>query len=223
MGLELLDWLLIGLIAATVIFLALLLAYLVGFFFTSRKLSVVKKKRPKKKKNRRKWAGQIRKIEQKKKTYIKLILLFLFLSGLCGGGGYYTKYYQMTNLAEKDKEALVQGYFLMTTIEEQLNEATETDSPKRVQGTVYDLSARLASYGATTPDGRLSKDGYLLLKRLYQSMKELGLILTSVTEETIQKPEAIEEYMGDIQKVKAHQKKVFEHFRINESSLKQDM
>ncbi|MBL1225818.1 hypothetical protein [Enterococcus sp. BWR-S5] len=222
MGLEMLDWLLIGLIAATVIFLVLFLAYLIRFFFTSRKLSVLKRKRPKKKKNRRKWAGQVKKMEKKKKGAVKLFLFFLLLGGLCGGGGYYLKYYQMTNLADKDKEALVQGYFLMTTIEEQLNEAATTDSPKRVQGTVYDLSARLASYGATTPDGRLSKDGYLLLKRLYQSMKELGLVLTSVTEESIQNPESIEEYMGDIEKTKAHQKNVLEHFRIDESSLKQD-
>lgn len=222
MGLEMLDWLLIGLIAATVIFLALLLAYLVGSFFTGRKLSALKKRRPKKKKNRRKWASQIKKIEAQKKGYIKLSILFLFLGGICGGAGYYTKYYQMTNLAEKDKEALVQGYFLMTKIEEQLDEAAITDSPKRVQGTVYDLSARLASYGASTPDGRLSKDGYLLLNRLYQSMKELGLVLTSVTEESIQNPESIEEYRGDIEKTKAHQKNAFEHFRIDESSLKQD-
>lgn len=223
MGFGMTDWLLIGLLTAAIIFLALFLAYIVSFFVRSRKLAVFKEKRPKNKKKRKKWARQIKRIEKQRKQCIKWIISFLLLSVACGGAGYYIKRYQMTNLAEKDSNALVQGYFLVDTIEEQLSEAQTADSAKKVQGTVYELSARLSSFGATTPDSRLSKDGVLLLKRLYQSMKELGLNLTSISEETIQDPTVLEEYLADIEKVKANQKKVFDYFRINESSLKQDM
>lgn len=220
MQLGVLDWVLIGLLTGAIIFFVLLLAFLLGSFLAGRKLSSLRKRRPKSKKKRRKWARQVKKVQKQRNGRFKLAILFLLLGISCGGGSYYTNYYQMTNLGDKDSEALVQGYFLIDKIEETFAE-TE-DSPVKQRDTLYDLSARLASYGANSPDNRLSKEGTLLMKRLYTSMKELGLNLSSITEDTIRNEEVVAEYLEDIGKVKENQQKVFKYFRINESSLKQD-
>lgn len=222
MELELKDALLLGLFVAAVIFLVLLLACLVSFFVAGRNLSSFRKRRPKNKKKRKKWARQIKRMEKQRSTRLKLAVLFLFLGIGCGGGGFYARYFQMTNLDTKDSEALVQGYFLVNELEEQLDSLSETDNVKKVQANVYTLSARLASYGASLPDGRLSQDGVLLLKKLYKSMKELGLNLSSITESSIQDQGIVESYYQDIEKIRTMQDQVFDHFRINKSSLKQD-
>lgn len=222
MELELLDWVLIGLVAAAGILLGLFLLFMFNFFMSKRNLAAIKKRRPKNKKKRKGWLREFKTIEKRKKFRFRMMIVFVLLGISCGGAGFYIKYYQMTNLADSDSEALVQSYFLISSIEEEIKNVAEADSTKQVQATVYDYSARLASYGAKTPDPRLSKDGTLLLKRLYQSMKELGLNLTGITEEGLVDPVVIEEYTSDIEKVRDNQAQVFKYFRINESSLKQD-
>ncbi len=73
-----------------------------------------------------------------------------------------------------------------------------------------------------TADGRLSAEGQKDLNRLYANMKELGLNLGSQTIETLSDQTTLEAYQADLEKTKTNQKKVFEHFRINEDSLKKN-
>ena len=218
---ELLDWLFIGLLSLAILSLIFLLVFLTLWVTNGGKLKKLQEAKPKKKKKRKRWRRECRQAQQKKRRALRWLLIFLILTGIGAGGAFYTRYYQATNLMQEDSDALIQGYFLLTSIEEQLNQVQGTDNPKKVQGTIYELSARLANYGARRASGRLSVEGQTLLNRLYVNMKELGLNLGNQTVETLQNQEALDGYLADLEKTTTNQKKVFEHFRINEESLKQ--
>ncbi|MGC6769304.1 hypothetical protein ACYSNR_15805 [Enterococcus sp. LJL128] len=219
---EILDWLFIGALSAAILFLVLALVYFVLIFVNSSKVKKMKQTKPKKKKKRKRWRRACRMLEKKKSASIRSFVLFFVLASLGGGTAFYARYYQATNLGKEDSEALIQGYYLIANIEEQLNQIPGTDNPKKIQGNIYDLSARLANYGVRTADGRLSAEGQKDLNRLYANMKELGLNLGSQTIETLSDQTTLEAYQADLEKTKTNQKKVFEHFRINEDSLKKN-
>lgn len=219
---EILDWLFIGTCSAAIFFLVLALVYFVLVLVNTSKVKKWKQAKPRKKRKRKRWRRTCRILEKKKSASIRFFVLFFVIACLGGGTAFYTRYYQATNLGKEDTEALVQAHYLLSNIEEQLNQIHETDNPKKIQENIYDLAARLANYGVRTADRRLSMEGQKELNRLYVNMKELGLNLGSQTFETLNDQDTLSGYLSDMKKTKTNQKKVFKYFRINESSLKEN-
>lgn len=217
---EILDWLFIGLLSLAILCFVFMLIFSVVTMQTGKKIHRLKVKKPKRKPKLKKWKRACRALMKKRKQQIRWVITFLLIGIIGLSGAFYSRYYQATNLGKKDSDALVQGYFLISGIEEQLNQVQGTDNPKKVQGTLYDLSARLASYGAHSANGRLSEEGQKQLNRLYSNMKELGVNMGSQTVESLSDQETLDGYKADLKKTQDNQKKVLKYFRINEASLK---
>lgn len=216
---EILDWLFIGLLSLAILCFVFTVIYFVLRTMTTKKLKQVEHRRPKKKEKRKKWARHCRMLAKKAKKELKKALILLSIGLLALAGAFYSQYYQATNLGKKDSAALVQGYYLVTEISEQVQKAPTTDNPQKVQATLRNLSARLASYGARSADRRLSEEGQAMLNRLYKNMKELGLNMNNQSIDSLKNPDTYASYLTDIEKTEANQKKVFQHFHIDEKSL----
>ncbi|MEI5993838.1 hypothetical protein [Candidatus Enterococcus mansonii] len=219
---EILDWLFIGLLSFAILCFVLMLIFLTVLVLTGKKLEQLRTKRPKHKLKVKKWKKACRRLIKKRNQQIRYVIFFLLIGIVGVSGAFYSRYYQATNLGKRDSDALIQGYFLIDGIEEQLNQVQEADNPKKIQGTLYDLSARLASYGAHSANGRLSEEGQKKLNRLYSNMKELGVNLGSQTLESLSNPETLKSYKSDVKTAQGNQKKVLKYFRINEASLKRN-
>ncbi|WP_211272295.1 hypothetical protein [Enterococcus rivorum] len=178
-------------------------------------------KRPpkKKKKARQRWNRKKKKLSQKQNRIGVTVISCFLISLACGAGSTYGLYYQSTHLKEKDSEAVIQGYVLLSELSKEVAKVPETEKPEKVQTVIYDLAARLASYGARRADGRLGSEEQQLLNRLYSNMKELGLNIGAQSIDHLKDPEIYEDYQKDIQKTKTNQKKVLDHFRVSQKDL----
>ncbi|MHC5247185.1 hypothetical protein [Enterococcus sp. LJL90] len=215
---EFLDWLFIIMLSLAILCVLFALFCLVSWIANGKSLKKLKKKRPAKKRIKR-WRRACREIEKKKKRFRTLFLIFLILGAILTPVSLYIRYYQATTLSTDNSDALVQGYMLTQEIENNIGEATTTDNPEELQATIYDVAARLASYGTETPDSRLSQEGKLLLTDLFQRMKRLGINLSGISIQQLQVPEQNKSYLSDIERLKNSQEKVFEYFRIDQASL----
>lgn len=213
---EIFDWIFIVLFSIAIFCVFVLILILFALFKTKKKMNSIKKTRGKNKKKRIKRYHQLRK---KKKQRIVQLIIVIFVGMFCFSSAFYSRYYQATNLTERDSNAIIQGHFLIQSIEEQFKQLSEDDGIK-IQKNIYELSAKLSSYGTRTADVRLSKEGQSLLNRLYVNMKELGLNLSSQSVSNLKNQEISLSYQKDIEKMKNNQKLVFDFFGINESNLK---
>ncbi|WP_211272318.1 hypothetical protein [Enterococcus rivorum] len=154
-----------------------------------------------------------------KKKKLRQVFICLLCCSVSTGTAFYLRYYQATNLGARDSEAVAQGYYLINKIEEQLDADVNEEDTSRVQKNIYELSAKLSSFGTTTADGALSKQGQILLNRFYVNMKELGLNLSNHSSAVLESEELYTNYKEDIKKTRNNQKKVFDYFKLNESSF----
>lgn len=79
----------------------------------------------------------------------------------------------------------------------------------------------MVTYGNRPVSVGLSEEGSKLLTRYYVSMKDVGMNLSTLTQEQLANKEILESYLKDISKIKERQKAVFTYFKVNESALKQ--
>lgn len=218
---EILDWFFIILISFAILVLIVAIFQFLSSISKNKKIKELKKKRTKNKRKHKKNVAKRKKLEGKrKKERIRAMLLFL-MGLLAMGGAFYSRYYQSMNLNERDSAAVVQGYVLNTEIERQLASIEKEGNTEKLKKNVQELSARLASYGARIPDGRLSKKGQLMLKQLYKNMKELGLNLSNQSVDSLKEKETLAGYQDDVKKIQENQKKVFDYFHVDESALKE--
>ena len=218
---ELLDWFFIILLSLAILSLVFFVGFMIFSIHIGNNIRSMKKIRLKNKRKRKKQLRQRRELEKKRKKQIRLVTTFLVCTLVFGSGALYSRYYQATNLGKKDSDAIVQGYYLMNEIQGQLEQVETTENEVKLQKNLYDLSARLASYGAREANGRLSDEGKILLNRLYTNMKELGLNMANQSIETLRNKGVLEGYLADIKKAKENQAKVFTYFNVNENALKQ--
>lgn len=219
---ELLDWVFIGLVSVAI--LCLVFSIISGWLVLKlgSQIKRLKQKRVKKKRNRIRIKRQIRKLERQRKQPKRAWVLFMIVFVLTTGGAASSRYYQSTNLGAADADAIAQGYNLVNQIENQLNQGkSEGADIEKIHKNIYDLSGRLSSYGARKANGRLSKEGQLLLNRLYSNMKELGLNLSNQSVENLQDSELMASYQVDLEKTKQNQKKVLAYFRVDEKKLQE--
>lgn len=216
---EILDWLFVGLLSAAILFVLLAILFFVIWIKNSGKLKKNRKRRPSKR-NKKKWMRLNARFKKRAQKARNRFVLILVLAGVFFAGGFYIRYYQSTNLDVKDQEALVQGYFIIDELEQRIEAISDTDNPQKDLATIYDLSARLANYGARVPNSRLSKEGKVIMSQLFDRMKRLGLNLSGISLKQLQEEEIRNSYIEDISKVQGSQEKAFEFYRIKESSLK---
>lgn len=218
---NLLDWLFIVLLSITILSFVFFVWSLVWMYYTKKQSKNISCRNIKKKKLRKKRIRQKKKLERKSHYYLKQSIVLLFVGFLIGGSAFYSRYYQLMHLGEKDSHAIVQSYSLLNTIDEQLTRLDKPEESSKVQSTLSDVSGKLASYGKRSADERLSQDGQNLLNRLYKNMKELGLNLSNQSVQTLNDEETLNGYEADIQRTRSDQKKVFDYFHIDEKVLKQ--
>lgn len=218
----LLDWFFIGLLSLAILcFLLLLFCF---FYFLAIKKELTKKqwhKRPKTKAKRKKWLQARKTLERRKKRYAGNSFILLVVMVISTGSAFYARYYQLTNLTSEDAKVVVQGYLLTEDLKEQMATIKAGGSVEKVYPQFQEVSALLVSYGNRPVSGGLSTEGAKLLTRYYVSMKNVGLNLSTLSQEQIEKHETIDAYLKDIERINERQKAVFKYFKVNESALKQ--
>ncbi|MBP2097375.1 hypothetical protein [Enterococcus rivorum] len=216
-----LDWIAIICLATGILFFLfslLFLFFIVELRTEKKKLS---KYRTKNKKKRKKLIQAKRKNQSKLQKSILFMLVFLVVGLAASSGAAYTIYYQATNLSELDQKAIVDGYYYLTKVENQLNETELLDNTNEVDANLDTLSSRLSAFALNKADYRISEDGQQIINRYYTSMKELGINLSSQSKNFYKDEEVLAVVKKDIEKVKNNEKAVFKQFKIDEKALAQ--
>lgn len=218
---QLLDWLFVGVLSAAILCFLLMLFFMILSIGTGKKQQALRQKKVKNKRKRKRLKRELRQLTQKKKRQRINGLLLFFVSLALGGGAFYARYYQATNLSDYDSNNVVQAYYLMSETTQVVADVKDSDNQAKAENTLRELAARLASYGGKKSSTRITAEGQRLLNRYYTSMKELGLNLNSQTRESLQNQETYDGFLSDIEKTTSQQKQVIDYFGINESALQQ--
>ncbi|MFC0405057.1 hypothetical protein IGJ55_002225 [Enterococcus sp. AZ170] len=217
-----LDWFFIGLLSFAILCLLLLIFCLFYFFSITKELKKKQwRKRPKNKEKRKKWLHVRKSLEKRRKRYLTNVFLLFVVMLITAGSAFYARYYQLTNLTSEDAKVVVQGYLLTEDLKKQMETVKAGGSAEKVYPQFQEVSALLVSYGNRPVSGGLSTEGAKLLTRYYVSMKNVGLNLSTLSQEQLEKQETIDGYLKDIERINERQKAVFKYFKVNESALKQ--
>ncbi|MCA5011432.1 MULTISPECIES: hypothetical protein [unclassified Enterococcus] len=214
-----LDWIAVICLAAAILFLLSMCLFLFLFFRTKKESNRLAKIRTKNKKKRKRIIRAKRTAQRKQKKNLLISIVFFIISLMCGAGSAYTIYYQANNLSESDQKAIVNGYYYLNEVDNQLEEAANNGDEKVISTNVNTLASRLSGFALNKADYRISSDGQLLINRYYTSMKELGVNLSSQPVEVYKDSNQIEALKADIEKVKKNEKAVFKKFKVDEQSL----
>lgn len=215
------DWLFIGCCSA------FLITFIVGVFSlivsigTTKNFNELKQKRPKNKKKRKRWQRARQQLKKKKQVQVKRGIILIILSILIAAGGFYARYYQMTNLSSSDSQIIVQGYFISEEVGKTFQGLQNGADIEESKVKLMELTSLLTSYGTSVPSNGLSKEGQKVLNRYYVQMREYGTNAYSLTAEQLGNQETISTYLEDLKRVQQTQKKVFEEFGVDETALKQ--
>lgn len=216
-----LDKIFIGVLSLAILCVVLSIVYFVAGILTATKGNELKNKKPKNKKSCRKLKKRIQLLTKKRRKQINTGILLLICGMLSVGIGMYVRYYQATNLGDRDSDGIVEGYYLLNQINLQLEEIAQTPSLEKSRNNIRDLAAKLSSFGMRSADPKITVEGQRLLNRYYSQIKELGLNLNNQSVERLQEEQVYDIYMSDIEKSKDSQKKVFDYFKVDESALQQ--
>ncbi|OJG54877.1 hypothetical protein RV09_GL003184 [Enterococcus moraviensis] len=188
---------------------------------SSRKRQMLKMRRPKNKQKRRKLKKEILRLQKQKQRYMRSSFLLLLVSILLTMGAFYTRFYQQTSLSANDGEIIVQSYFLVDSIEKDIQGIQNGADPEKSQEKIRTMTALMVTYGNLPPSGSLTKERQQMLKKYYQGIRELGMNLNSQAARRLGDPKIVEDYLSDIKQLKQSQQKIFQTFKVNESALKQ--
>ncbi|MCA5013558.1 MULTISPECIES: hypothetical protein [unclassified Enterococcus] len=216
-----LDGLFIGILSTAILCMIFASAFFVSSFFIRKKIKQLEQRRPKSKKKRKFLKKKIFKLRKRRKKRLRSGLILFMLGGLLAGGTVFSRYHQATNLSDRDSDGIVEGYFLLNKTEQQLAAVKETTNKEKTSKNLRELAAKLSGFGVRYADPRLTLEGQKLLNRYYSQMKELGLNLNNQSAESLQEKTIYDDYVADIKKVQATQKKIFVYFNVNESALEQ--
>lgn len=216
-----LDWIAVICLAAAILFLLSMCLFLFLFFRAKAEANKLAKIRTKNKRKRKKII-HAKKNRLKAKTRNSVIAVLCFVVGLfCAAGSAYTIYYQASNLSEADQKAIVNGYYYLTEVENQINDAKNGGDENTLSTNLNTLASRLSGFALNKADYRISSEGQLLINRYYTSMKELGINLSSQSAAFYKDPKQLEILKADLDKVKKNEAAVFKQFSVDEKSLAQ--
>ncbi|WP_430597713.1 hypothetical protein [Enterococcus sp. AZ177] len=216
----LLDWFFIGLLSGAILFSMFALLFLSFSIVTNKKEKQLNAKRSKNKQRNKKIKRERNRLRSQKKKQVQSTISLVVLATMLFAGAWYSRYYQKTNLADQDGANIVQGYYLLSQVEKQIESVKNTSNIEKTRSNLRDLSAKIASFGIKSANGRLTIEGQQILNRYYIQMKELGLNLNNQSVESLRTEEVYNEYVENLNKVKNIQKKVITYFKVNETALK---
>ncbi|EOH94989.1 hypothetical protein UAW_02068 [Enterococcus haemoperoxidus ATCC BAA-382] len=218
---SLLDWVFIGTLSSAILFALFSLLSVIFLFSTRNQVRQLARIRTKNARKRKKIKRVLKKTEAKRKKQGWNLVVFIMLACIMSGTAFYARYYQATNLGERDSEGIVQGYYLLNETKNQINILNESSNPEKAENNLRELAAKLSSFGMRGADGRLTAEGQRLLTRYYNQVKELGLNLNNQSVEMVENTQTRETYINDLQKAQKIQSKIITYFKINENALKQ--
>lgn len=127
----------------------------------------------------------------------------------------------MTNLSSVDSNIIVQSYFIADEMEKTMISLQNGADIGKTKEKLMELSSLMVTYGSSTPENGLSKEGQQLMKRYYVQLRDYGTNIYSLSAEQLNEPKKIISYIEDLKSIKQTQKKVFKQFSVNETALKQ--
>ncbi|MEI5994294.1 hypothetical protein [Candidatus Enterococcus mansonii] len=214
-----LDWIAVICLAAAILFFIFMCLFLVFVFRVQSKVKKLSSIRTKNKRKRKKMIFTKRKLIKKRKRNLVTAILFLVIGILAMSASAYTVFYQSTNLGETDQKAIINGYYYLSEIENQLKEIEADGESQKLDSNFNTLSARLSSFALNQADYRISSDGQSIVNRYYSSMKELGINLSAQPSRFYKDAEKLAEFKLDFEKVKKNEDAVLKKFKIDEKSL----
>ncbi|MBO0473357.1 hypothetical protein IGL98_003318 [Enterococcus sp. DIV0840] len=218
---SLLDWVFIGTLSSAILFALFSLLSIIFLFSTRKQVRQFARIRTKNARKRKKIKRALKKAKAKHKKQGWNLVICIMFACIMSGTAFYARYYQATNLGERDSEGIVQGYYLLNETKNQINTLSESDNPEKAGNNLRELAAKLSSFGMRGPDGRLTAEGQRSLTRYYNQVKELGLNLNNQSAEMMENAQTRETYINDLQKAQKIQAKIITYFKINENALKQ--
>ncbi|WP_321385923.1 hypothetical protein [uncultured Enterococcus sp.] len=221
LNMSMLDMTFVGLLSLGVLLLLFSVLFIIFGISSGSKLRKLKRKRPKMKKKRKRWKRACSRLAKQRGRQFRTAFITLLLGVLLGGSGFYARHYQLTNLSSPNAAALSKCYYLLDEAEQQFENLKGGASPEKTVKNLQEISSQLASAAAETPYGGMAAEYRLLLTKYFKKNLDLAINLNAQTVQSLQSPETIEVYIGDIQSVKEQQKKIIEEFEVNEQALQQ--
>lgn len=220
-NMSVLDMTFVGLVSLGVLLLLFTVLSIILGISTSGQLRKLKRRRPKAKKKRIRWKRACHALAKKRAGHFRTAVIIFLLGILLGGGGFYARHYQLTNLSSPNAAAISKCYYLLDEAEKQFDDLNGGASPEKIAKNLQEISSQLASAASETPYGGMSAEYRLMLNKYFKKNLDLAINLNAQTVQALQNPETRENYKSDIQSVKEQQKKIIEVFEVNEQALQQ--
>ncbi|MHC5372563.1 hypothetical protein ACYSNU_02045 [Enterococcus sp. LJL120] len=215
-----LEWIIIGGFAATIISIIFSLYSLLQIVVQSRKLKKIPKRPPKNKKKRKRWQQLTLSTKSKRKKAILFFILLLFLGSGIGAGTVYANFYQSTNLGSDDEDAIVRSYFLLRDFQSELEKAAvqEETSEATVQNIRY-LATNLAGYSSRKASSLNTVEGQRALNRYFSALSELGMNATREVNNFYGNTDLVADFQNDIERTIGYETTAFDYYKVNKSVL----
>lgn len=218
-----LTWLIMGLVAISLIFFFSALLFLVQVILSTRKLRALPDRPPKKKKAKRRWQQLRRTLTAKRKRGVYAIACFAFFGLISGAAGAYSLYYQSINLSAEDEKSIVRSYFLVRDFQSELEKAAnQSETEEASQQNIRYLATSLSAYTSSKASTINTTDGQSSLNRYYASLAQLGMNATRESGNFYGNPTLVDEFNTDITKVMEYETAAFDYFKINQEALKNE-
>ncbi|MHC5374198.1 hypothetical protein ACYSNU_10345 [Enterococcus sp. LJL120] len=213
-----LEWIIIGGFAATIISIIFTLYSLLQVIIQSRKLKKLPQRPPKNKKKRRRWQQMISSIHKKRKRAGLFFITLLVLGGGMGVGTAYANFYQSTNLGSDDEDAIVRSYFLLRDFQSELEKAaTQEETAEATSQNIRYLATNLSGYAARKASSLNTAEGQRALNRYYSALSELGMNATREIANFYGNAQLVSDFQSDIERTIGYETTAFDYFKVNQS------
>ncbi|MHC5373972.1 hypothetical protein ACYSNU_09210 [Enterococcus sp. LJL120] len=219
-----LEWIVMIGATVTVILAAFTLLSFLQFLAQSRKLKKIPDKLPKNKRKRKRLVALNKKIKsQKKKSLVRMVVLFI-LMGIAGGGTYYAMFYQAISLTSDDENAIGRSYFLLRDFQQELDKAANQteDETASLQNIRY-LATNLSSYNTSSASSLNTVEGQSILNKYFNALSELGINATRESQNFYGNPELVAEFQMDVERTMGYEEAAFEYYKVNQTALETEM
>lgn len=212
----------IGLLSSAILLLFLFSAFAWFSHSASKEWKKVRKRRFKNKKKQKQANRICKQLEQKKRKQRHLAIVCFILCMLAALSAGYARYYQLTNLTAEDADVVAKSYYLVGEMEKQIKAIDNGASPEKTVKNLRNLSAQLASASIQVASQGMTLEGQKLLNKHFALTRNLAVNISNQTQETLVNIETRTTYLNDIAKVTESEQTIFNHFKVNESALKQN-
>ena len=132
----------------------------------------------------------------------------------------YLVYYQATNLSDEDMGNIIDGYYYLLDLEQELEAFQGEKMEPEHTKTLNFLVISLAGYSVKSASTLNTVEGQRLLNRYYKEMAEFGINVSRRSDSLTEDSELVTESLADLEKVQGHQANVLKFFKVNEEALK---